>query len=118
MTQNPQPRSTLRITLTQSVSPADKDAPVYVISVVAELTGVHPQTLRLYDRRGLLAPSRTTGGTRRYSQSDLARLTHITELTAQGLNLAGVRRVLELEAELEKTRQQKPDDQSPDAKTK
>ncbi len=71
---------------------------VYVISVAAELAGVHPQTLRIYERRGLLAPARTAGGSRRYSDADLALLERIAELTDEGLNLAGVQRVLELEA--------------------
>ena len=81
---------------------AERDAnqAVYVISVAAELTGMHPQTLRIYERKGLLDPSRTSGGSRRFSESDLARLRHIQELTATGLNLEGVRRVLQLEAEL------------------
>ncbi|MGZ5383436.1 MAG: heat shock protein transcriptional repressor HspR [Acidimicrobiia bacterium] len=69
---------------------------VFVISVAAELAGVHPQTLRIYERRGLIEPYRTPGGTRRYSQEDLNRLTLIQELTEQGLNLEGVRKVLEL----------------------
>ena len=73
---------------------------VYVISVAAELAGVHPQTLRIYERKGLLDPARTAGGNRRYSDSDLDRLRRIAELTDAGLNLAGVRRVLELEAEI------------------
>src|SRR5262245_50304727 len=72
---------------------------VYVISVAAELAGIHPQTLRIYERKGLLEPSRTAGGNRRYSDADLARLQRITELTDAGLNLAGVKMVLELEAE-------------------
>ena len=81
---------------------ADRDTnqAVYVISVAAELTGMHPQTLRIYERKGLLDPSRTSGGSRRFSETDLSRLRHIQELTATGLNLEGVRRVLELEAEL------------------
>ena len=70
---------------------------VYVISVAAELAGVHPQTLRIYERKGLLAPARTAGGSRRYSDADLALLERIAELTDDGLNLAGVQRVLELE---------------------
>ena len=70
---------------------------VYVISVAAELAGMHPQTLRIYERKGLLEPSRTGGGSRRYSQSDIARLHRIAELTAAGLNLEGVKRVMELE---------------------
>jgi MerR family transcriptional regulator/heat shock protein HspR len=73
---------------------------VYVISVAAELAGVHPQTLRIYERKGLLDPARTAGGNRRYSDIDLDRLRRIAELTDEGLNLAGVRRVLELEAEI------------------
>ncbi|HTX62971.1 MAG TPA: MerR family transcriptional regulator [Acidimicrobiales bacterium] len=79
-------------------------APVYVISVAAELAGVHPQTLRVYERKGLLDPSRTSGGSRRFSERDLARLRRIQDLTAAGLNLEGVRRVLELETELERLR--------------
>lgn len=70
---------------------------VYVISVAAELAGVHPQTLRIYERKGLLEPSRTGGGSRRYSDDDIERLRHIQELTCAGLNLEGVRKVLELE---------------------
>src|SRR5271167_2985892 len=77
---------------------------VYVISVAAELAGVHPQTLRLYERKGLLDPSRTTGGSRRFSELDLARLRRIQDLTSAGLNLEGVRRVLELESELAQLR--------------
>jgi MerR family transcriptional regulator/heat shock protein HspR len=77
---------------------------VYVISVAAELAGVHPQTLRVYERRGLVDPSRTGGGNRRYSQDDIERLRHIQDLTSAGLNLEGVRRVLELEAEVEELR--------------
>ena len=73
---------------------------VYVISVAAELAGVHPQTLRIYERKGLLDPARTEGGSRRYSDLDIAQLQRIQELTAAGLNLEGVKRVLELEAEL------------------
>lgn len=75
---------------------------VYVISVAAELAGVHPQTLRIYERKGLLEPGRTQGGSRRYSEADIALLRRIQDLTNEGLNLAGVKRVLELEAELER----------------
>jgi MerR family transcriptional regulator/heat shock protein HspR len=75
---------------------------VYVISVAAELAGVHPQTLRVYERRGLVDPSRTGGGSRRYSDRDLQRLRRIQDLTAEGLNLEGVRKVLALEAEVDK----------------
>jgi MerR family transcriptional regulator, heat shock protein HspR len=75
---------------------------VYVISVAAELAGVHPQTLRIYERKGLLEPARTQGGSRRYSEEDIDLLRRIQELTAEGHNLEGVRRILELEAELER----------------
>jgi MerR family transcriptional regulator/heat shock protein HspR len=77
---------------------------VYVISVAAELAGVHPQTLRIYERKGLLDPARTVGGSRRYSEQDIAQLQRIQDLTTAGLNLEGVRRVLELEAEVERLR--------------
>jgi MerR family transcriptional regulator/heat shock protein HspR len=73
---------------------------VYVISVAAELAGMHPQTLRIYERKGLLDPARTVGGSRRYSELDIAQLRRIQDLTNAGLNLEGVRRVLELEAEV------------------
>jgi len=77
-----------------------RDHAVFVISVAAELAGVHPQTLRIYERKGLVDPARTGGGSRRYSEVDLDRLRRIQDLTNEGLNLAGVKRVLELEAEL------------------
>src|ERR1700721_4414785 len=77
---------------------------VSVISVAAELTGMPPQTLRIYERKGLLDPSRTSGGSRRFSEHDLERLRHIQELTATGLNLEGVRRVMQLESELARLR--------------
>ena len=80
-----------------------RDRAVYVISVAAELAGMHPQTLRIYERKGLLDPARTGGGSRRYSDIDISRLQRIQELTSEGLNLAGVKRVLELEAALELT---------------
>jgi len=73
---------------------------VYVISVAAELAGVHPQTLRIYERKGLVDPARTGGGSRRYSDVDIDRLRRIQELTNAGLNLEGVRRVMELEDEV------------------
>jgi len=82
----------------------DANQAVYVISVAAELTGMHPQTLRMYERKGLLDPSRTSGGSRRFSERDLERLRHIQELTATGLNLEGVRWVLQLEAEVSRLR--------------
>jgi MerR family transcriptional regulator/heat shock protein HspR len=78
---------------------------VYIISVAAELAGVHPQTLRIYERRGLLNPSRTAGNTRRYSARDIERLEAIQRLTQDfGINLAGVKMIVELEAELERMR--------------
>ena len=77
---------------------------VYVISVAAELAGVHPQTLRIYERKGLVDPARTQGGSRRYSEGDIERLRRIQDLTAGGLNLEGVRRVMELEDELARLR--------------
>ena len=72
---------------------------VYVISVAAELAGMHPQTLRIYERRGLVTPARTEGGNRRYSDADIAVLRRISELTDQGMNLEGIRRVMHLEIE-------------------
>ena len=78
----------------------DQNRAVYVISVAAELAGVHPQTLRIYERKGLVDPARTGGGSRRYSQTDIDLLRRIQELTNEGLNLMGVQRVLELETEL------------------
>ncbi|MEO6987655.1 MAG: MerR family transcriptional regulator, partial [Aquihabitans sp.] len=77
---------------------------VYVISVAAELAGVHPQTLRIYERKGLVDPARTQGGSRRYSDTDILLLRRIQELTNEGLNLAGVQRVLALEIENEQLR--------------
>ena len=82
----------------------DRNAAVYVMSVAAHLTGLHPQTLRLYERRGLVEPARTDGGNRRYSDADLDQLRRITDLTEQGVNIEGVRRILELEAELAELR--------------
>lgn len=79
---------------------------VFVISVAAELAGMHPQTLRIYERKGLLEPSRTGGGSRRYSQRDIARLHRIAELTNAGLNLEGVRQVMALEEEVAALRAQ------------
>jgi MerR family transcriptional regulator, heat shock protein HspR len=73
---------------------------VFAISVAAELAGLHPQTLRIYEREGLLEPARSAGGTRRYSGEDVERLRLIADLTTAGLNLAGVKRVLALEEEL------------------
>src|ERR671936_667310 len=82
-----------------------EDLGVYIISVAAELAGVHPQTLRIYERKGLLQPSRTSGNTRRYSQSDIKRLQTIQRLTQEhGINLAGVKMIVEMEAEMERLR--------------
>ena len=77
---------------------------VYVISVAAELAGMHPQTLRIYERKGLLEPARTAGGNRRYSDDDIERLRRISELALLGMNLAGIRRVMQLEDELARLR--------------
>jgi MerR family transcriptional regulator/heat shock protein HspR len=78
---------------------------VYMISVAAELAGMHPQTLRIYETRGLIAPKRSRGNTRLYSEEDIARLRRIQELTSElGMNLAGVERVFALEAELAEAR--------------
>jgi MerR family transcriptional regulator/heat shock protein HspR len=78
----------------------EPDRALYVISVAAELAGVHPQTLRIYERKGLLAPARTTGRSRRYSDRDIALLARIQALTNDGVSLAGVQRILALEDEL------------------
>lgn len=83
------------------------DSAVYVISVVAELAGVHPQTLRTYERKGLMEPQRTAGNSRRYSDRDVDRLRRIQELTQEeGVNLAGVRIIMGLERELERAHDQ------------
>jgi MerR family transcriptional regulator/heat shock protein HspR len=84
--------------------PREHTRAVYVISVAAELAGVHPQTLRIYERKGLVDPARTIGGSRRYSEADIELLRRIQELTNEGLNLAGVERVLALEAEVARLR--------------
>lgn len=79
-----------------------RDGAVYIISVAAELAGVHPQTLRTYERKGLLKPARTSGGTRRYSQRDVDRVRLIQELTqGEGVNLAGVLRILALQDQVD-----------------
>ena len=78
---------------------ADRDRGLFSISVAAELAGLHPQTLRVYEREGLIDPARSAGGTRRYSRHDLDRLEQICALTADGLNLAGIRRVLQMQEE-------------------
>lgn len=78
---------------------------VYVISVFAELAGVHPQTLRNYERSGLLSPQRTSGGSRRFSDADLAAIRRIQDLTNEGVNLEGVKRIMQLEHELAEARE-------------
>jgi MerR family transcriptional regulator, heat shock protein HspR len=95
------PRRTAR-----RVAEKDQTMAVYVISVAAELAGVHPQTLRIYERKGLLGPARTLGGSRRYSDKDIALLRRIQELTSGGLNLEGVKRVIELEREVARLQQE------------
>jgi len=85
--------------------PSPADRAVYVISVVANLSGMHPQTLRMYERKGLLEPQRTAGNSRRYSERDLNQLLRIQELTHSGVNLAGVRAILDLEEKLERAQQ-------------
>src|SRR3954467_12762618 len=83
----------------------DRDRGVYMISVAAELAGMHPQTLRIYESRGLIAPKRSPKNTRLYSQQDVERLRRIQELTSElGMNLAGVEKVFELEEELDRMR--------------
>ena len=83
----------------------DEDRAVYIISVAAELAGVHPQTLRIYERKGLVAPQRTSGNTRRYSDRDIALLRQIQDLTQEGgINLAGVKVIIELQAQLDALR--------------
>src|ERR671937_1484067 len=82
------------------------DRGVYIISIAAELAGVHPQTLRIYERKGLLQPSRTAGNTRRYSDRDIDRLRTIQKLTQDfGVNLAGVKMIVEMENELDRMRE-------------
>lgn len=79
---------------------------VYIISVAAEIAGVHPQTLRIYERKGLVRPARTAGNTRRYSERDIDRLREIQDLTTRGVNLAGVKVIMELQAEIDRARRQ------------
>jgi MerR family transcriptional regulator, heat shock protein HspR len=78
---------------------------VYIISVAAELAGVHPQTLRIYERKGLVRPHRTRGNTRRYSEADIVRLRRVQSLTQEGVNLAGAKRIMALEEELDQLRE-------------
>ncbi len=81
---------------------ADRDKPLYMISVAAELTGMHPQTLRVYESKGLVNPKRSGGNTRLYSRSDIERLELINQLTDEGINLAGVVRILDMKERAEK----------------
>lgn len=83
------------------VAASDRNRPLYMISVAAQLAGVHPQTLRAYEQKGLVTPQRTSGNTRMYSQADIDRLELINELTAEGINLAGVTRILDLQNQLD-----------------
>jgi MerR family transcriptional regulator/heat shock protein HspR len=85
-------------------SDREQDRALYIISVAAELAGVHAQTLRIYERKGLIEPQRTQGGNRRYSDRDIALLHRIQELTTEGVSLVGVRKILELEDELARAR--------------
>jgi MerR family transcriptional regulator/heat shock protein HspR len=89
-----------------SVDVTNPDAPVFVISVAAELSGMHPQTLRGYDRIGLVTPGRTAGGGRRYSLRDIETLREVARLTGTGIGIEGVRRILELEQEVAALREQ------------
>jgi MerR family transcriptional regulator, heat shock protein HspR len=79
------------------INPLAEDAPVYVISIAAQLSGLHPQTLRQYDRLGLVSPGRAIGRGRRYSLRDIALLREVQRLANEGINLAGIKRILELE---------------------
>ncbi len=86
---------------------SSEDRALYIISIAAELAGVHPQTLRIYERKGLLSPARTAGNTRRYSNRDIERLRMIQRLTQEhGVNLAGVKMIVDLENELDRLRRQ------------
>ena len=80
------------------------DRAVYIISVAAELAGVHPQTLRIYEQKGLVRPYRTSGNSRRYSEADIARLRRVQLLTQDGVNLAGVKRIMAMEEDLQRMR--------------
>ncbi|MFC2647661.1 MAG: MerR family transcriptional regulator [Coriobacteriaceae bacterium] len=83
-------------------SDTDKNKPLYMISVAAELTGMHPQTLRVYEQKGLVSPGRSRGNTRLYSRADIERLNLIAKLTDEGINLAGVIRILDMRETAEK----------------
>ncbi|UJA18860.1 MerR family transcriptional regulator [Thermoleophilia bacterium SCSIO 60948] len=97
---------TRRVRRTRTRASFDAERGVFMISVAAELAEMHPQTLRMYEQRGLITPKRSPKNTRLYSQADVERLRRIQEMTDAGLNLTGVETVLALEAELEKTRRE------------
>ncbi len=94
---------------TPSFGGVDDDTPVYAISVAASLSGMHPQTLRTYDRLGLVSPDRTRGRTRLYSLRDVAQLLEVQRLSGEGINLAGIQRIMALEAEVERLRRRLDD---------
>jgi MerR family transcriptional regulator/heat shock protein HspR len=81
---------------------SDRERPLYMISVAAELAGVHPQTLRIYEQKGIIKPKRSKGNTRMYSQADIERLELVSQLTSEGINLAGVIRILDMKDQLDK----------------
>ena len=81
--------------------PTSDSRPLYMIGIAAELAGMHPQTLRMYERRGLVSPSRSKGGTRLYSQADVARLRRVQQMSETGLNLTGIERVMDMERALD-----------------
>ena len=85
---------------------ADKNKPLYMISVAADLAGLHPQTLRIYESKGLVKPKRTGGNTRMYSQADIERLELISQLTDEGINLAGVIRILDMRERMDELRRE------------
>lgn len=87
----------------------DNDRPLYMISVAADLAGMHPQTLRVYESKGLVSPQRTSGNTRMYSQSDIEKLDNISQLTDEGINLAGVIRIMDLQERLHKVEDENDD---------
>ena len=82
--------------------PSDRNRPLYMISVAAELAGVHPQTLRIYEAKGIIKPKRSAGNTRMYSQADIEHLELVSQLTDEGINLAGVMRILDLKNQIDK----------------
>jgi len=87
----------------------DNERPLYMISVAADLAGMHPQTLRVYESKGLVTPQRTSGNTRMYSEADIEKLDRISQLTDEGINLAGVIRIMDLEERLQKAESKNED---------